>query len=203
MPTQLITFKVGEDGWHGQFYYPFTTIGEDNFFSYQWSVHIGTTRQINAVQIIRKFPRAAVSITRTPDDVTTYTPCAIKELMFILNSDTYYQLRASTMPNIVWTEDSDKETLATPCYKWQAFIFCQIPAEADRRFKLGQADMVVTDKVRKVCDKLLAFILGDQFRKPKYFTGAKKNIYNNMIAVIKKNQKGYVKALGLHIPPQR
>ena len=203
MPTQLITFKVGDDGWDGEFFYPFTTIGEDNFFSYQWSIRIGAVRQLNAVQIIRKFPKTAVSITRTPDDVKNYTPCAIKELMFIINSDTYYQKSRNNMPAIKWIENADKGPMNMNCYKWQAFIFCQIPAEADRRFKLGQTDMVVSAKVRRVCDKLLTYILSDQFRKPIYFVEAKKEIYNKMIAVIKRNQKQYVKALKLKFPKKR
>ena len=210
MPTQLITFKVGAGGWDGQFYYPFTTIGEDNFFSYQWSVHIGIARQLNAVQIIRRFPRAAVSITRRPDDITTYTPCAIKELMFIINSNTYYQRNPTTMPTIHWTIDSDNSSpLSMPCYKWQAFIFCQIPAEVDRRAKLSATDrvvrngMVVSTKVRHVCDKLLTFILSDKFREPKYFKEHTNQTYNNMIAVLKKNQTKYVEDLGLQFPENK
>jgi len=209
MPTQLITFKVGQGGWDGQFYYPFTTIGEDNFFSYEWTKEIGEARQVNAVQIIRKFPRAAVSITRRPDDVTTYTPCAIKELMFILNSETYYQRNPNELPKIKWTVDYDPSPLSMPCYKWQAFIFCQIPAEVDRRSKLSLTDriarpgMVVTDKVRHICDRLLTFILSKKFREPKYFKAHSNQIYNNMIDVIRKNQTKYVQDLGLQFPENK
>ena len=123
MPTQLITFKVGgENGYNGDIFYPYTTVGEDNFFSYEWGKTYGHVEQLDAVQILRKFPKKAVSITRKPDNLTQYTPCAIKELLYLISSDTYKQTGDAT-PTLSWTPEADTQSLRTTYYKWQAFIF--------------------------------------------------------------------------------
>jgi len=199
MPTQLITFKVGRGGWEGQFFYPFTTIGEDNFFSYQWGTQIGACVQLDAVQIIRKFPRKAVSITRTPDDLNGYTDCAIKELMYIIDSDTYAQGRTKSVPTLQWTPDSAKHSMRMSCYKWQCFIFSQIVVQAQKR-KIG-----CSPKVKSICDALLAFILSKSFRSTGYFVDKNSGTYNAMLNVYRKSplMTKYIKKLQLKIPTNR
>lgn len=196
MPTQLITFKVGEGGWNGQFFYPFTTIGEDNFFSYKWGEEIGPPEQLDAITIVRKFPKRAVSITRTPDDLSRYTNCAIKELMYVIHSGTYSQ-RRNFMPVLQWTPYSKRDSLSMNCYKWQCFIFSQVAAEARRR------DIDVPEKVENICTRVLEFILSKQFRKTTYFTEKTKETYNKMMGVYKKNMKRYIKTKKLKIPANR
>lgn len=196
MPTQLITFKVGEGGWNGQFFYPFTTIGEDNFFSYQWGRQIGPPEQLDAITIVRKFPKRAVSITRTPDDLSSYTNCAIKELMYVINSGTYSQ-RSNFMPVLQWTPYSKRDSLSMNCYKWQCFIFSQVAAEASKRH------ISVPEKVENICTRVLEFILSKQFRKTTYFTEKTKETYNKMMGVYKKNMKRYIQTKGLKIPKNR
>jgi len=199
MPTQLITFKVGVGGWDGQFFYPFTTIGEDNFFSFQWGTQIGAIAQLDAVQIIRKFPRKAVSITRTPDNLTNYTDCAIKELIYILNSDTYAQSRAGAVPTLQWTPLSAKHSMRMSCYKWQCFIFSQISAQAKKR------NIRCPSKVNRVCDSLLTFILSKSFRSDDYFVDKNRGTYNAMLEVYRKSkrQKKQIGKLKLKIPKNR
>ena len=199
MPTQLITFKVGAGGWDGQFFYPFTTIGEDNFFSYQWGTQIGGCVQLDAVQIIRKFPMKAMSITRTPDDLNGYTDCAIKELMYIIDSDTYDQGRAKSVPTLQWTPDSAKHSMRMSCYKWQCFIFSQIVVQAKKR------KIKYSSKVKSVCDALLAFILSKSFRSTEYFVDKNKATYNAMLDVYRVStlMTKYIKKLRLKIPTNR
>jgi len=199
MPTQLITFKVGSGGWDGQFFYPFTTIGEDNFFSYQWGTQIGAIAQLDAVQIIRKFPRKAVSITRTPDDLDGYTDCAIKELMYIIDSDTYAQGRAKSVPTLQWTPESAKHSMRMSCYKWQCFIFSQIVVQAQKR------GIECPVKVKSVCDALLTFILSKSFRSADYFVDKNKATYNAMLDVYRKSPQitNYIKELSATIPTNR
>ncbi len=198
MPTQLITFKVGVGGWGGQVFYPYTTIGEDNFFSYEWvNRGIGPVRQLDCVQIIRKFDNKKVSITRTPDDITKYTDCAIKELMYILNSDTYVQNKAKTMTKLLWVPEADRQSLDQECYKWQAFIFSQICVVAkDRKLE-------ISEKVRWISNRMLKFILSEKFRDPKYFTDRNEQTYNKMIALLKLKHLKYIKKLSLPIPEPR
>lgn len=199
MPTQLITFKVGTGGWDGQFFYPFTTIGEDNFFSYQWGIQIGAIAQLDAVQIIRKFPRKAVSITRTPDNLTTYTDCAIKELIYILNTDTYAQYRTGSIPTLQWTPSSKKHSMRMSCYKWQCFIFSQLSAQAKKR------KIHCPSKVKHICNTLLAFILSKSFRSTDYFVDKNRDTYNAMLEVYRnsKRQTRQIKKLDLKIPKNR
>jgi hypothetical protein len=204
MPTQLITFKVGEGGWNGQFFYPFTTIGEDNFFSYQWGKYFDDTvgmtsiAQLDAVQIIRKFPKKAVSITRTPDNLNGYTDCAIKELIYIIASDTYVQGKQDSV-SLRWTPYSGKQTMRMSCYKWQCFIFSQIVAQANKR------KFECSAKVKSICDALLKFILSASFRSTVYFKERNKATYNAMIDVYRNNKemKKYIQKLQLQIPVDR
>ena len=186
MPTQLITFKVGEGGWNGQFYYPFTTIGEDNFFSYTWGEVIGPPTQLDAITIVRKFPKRAVSITRTPDNLSTYTDCAIKELVYLINSNTYDQ-RGHSMPILQWTPVSKREPLDMNCYKWQAFIFSQVSFEAKQR------GIRRSSKVKKISNRLLEYILSKKFRNPSYFSDATKDTYNAMLQVYRNKMSDFIK----------
>jgi hypothetical protein len=81
------------------------------------------------------------------------------------------------------------------CYKWQAFIFSQIGAEADKR------GLEVSQKVRWISDRMLEFILSETFRRTKYISN--NQTYNKMIQLLQKNQSEYVEELGLTIPEPR
>lgn len=199
MPTQLITFKVGQGGYEGQFFYPFTTIGEDNFFSYMWGQTMGGVAQLDAIQIVREFPRGRhTSITRLPDNLDTYTDCAIEELIYLIKSPTYHQTR-DAIPTLKWTPDAKAQSLSTTYYKWQCFIFSQLVVEAKKR------GIRISKKAKRFCNRLLEFILSDKFRTKEYFTDVQKASYNAMMQLYRDSPtlRRKIRQLGLSIPENR
>ena len=71
--AQLVLFKVGPNGWHGQFYYPETTMGEDIAFAHQWSrENVGAVVELRSIACLR-LCKGHPTLTRKQQDLRTYT----------------------------------------------------------------------------------------------------------------------------------
>lgn len=197
MITQCVIMKIGgTDGWNNNLLYPYTTIGEDNFFSYEWDKNIGNAVQCNMVTILRKFKKAAVSITRTPDTVNNYTECAVNELVHVMKSGTYEVKNKKV--KIKWVTGYDPVDLETECYKWMAFIFSQVENAFHKKQMESNSKTLLSPKIAQMSRRLAKYFMA-LFNKPtppvNWKTPEKQDILRNMISVYDSqfNEPIYVK----------
>ena len=164
-----------------------------------WGETIGGVEQLDAIQIVREFPRGRqTSITRLPDNLAKYTDCAIKELIYLIQSPTYNQT-GDAMPTLKWTVDADAQSLSAKYYKWQCFIFSQVATEAKKR------GIRISKTVKRFSNRLLEFILSDKFRTTDYFSDVQKASYNAMLQLYRESpeMRRRIRKLGLSIPENR
>lgn len=197
MITQCVIMKIGGmDGWNNNLLYPYTTIGEDNYFSYEWDKNIGNAIQCNMVTILRKFKKAAVSITRTPDTVNNYTECAVNELVHVMKSGTYKVKNKKV--KIKWVTGYDPVDLETECYKWMAFIFSQVENAFHKKQMESNSRASLPPKIAQISRRLAKYFMA-LFKKPtppvNWKTPEKQAILRNMISVYDSqfNEPIYVK----------
>ena len=101
--AQLIMMKLGENGWHGQFWYPETTMGEDVHFAYKWSEQIGGTMEWRGVTMLRSC--ASKSLTRKKQDLTTYSEDNLLEAKELFQGNEYSVVDGQV--RFQWSKDAD------------------------------------------------------------------------------------------------
>ena len=162
--AQFATFKVGGSqgwkiqsgkGWRGQCFYTKTTMMEDNVWSYNWDENeeLGNVAEIYCVSAKRL---RGLSLTRRKVNLSSYSECALLELVKALMSNSYeYHEDRGGRVTMRWTTFSEKIPLhlAEPegekkVYWHMASLIAGIADVCDQR------NIDIPIKIRNICECL-------------------------------------------------
>lgn len=203
--TQLIALKIGgQNGWTVDtgVWYPYTTMGEDNYFSYEWSQQIGPVRQLDAIVMSR--PMESQSLTRTYDDVSSYTDCALRALVSLLESKTYHLGRLGIVPLLLWVNDGNTESnrMSQDCYKRQVFVLSQVAYVCKKR------SIPISTRAKLCSETFLRYCLERYNKKgddSRFYKACHKktdgDLYERLMKIYQKSGETYIKnEMKLSIP---